>query len=591
MPITETEPKLNPDRPGAETRPAPRGSRPGRGGRTGRVSDPLASRLLTLPALVVVLAGFLLPLAVLVVYSFWPTVDGQVVHDWTFGNYSKIFESGGTYLPTLWDTFKFVGLSALITVVLTFPFAYFVAIKVRPSRRIFWLMAAVVPFWTSYLIRVFAWKNLFGDTGVINKVIVDLGLSSTPLEFFGFSRPAIVITFVYLLFPLAFLTSYITLERLDVRLLEAASDLGAKPWRRMTAIIVPFAKSGLIAGFIVCFITMVGDYVTPSLIGGTEGIFFSNLVVNQFGGSLQWGFGAALGLTLLVSIGLLLIALRAASGSVASAGEYTRQFTKERAPFLFGYSSLFLLFLYVPIGLLVLFALNDSEVVGFPIQGITFRWFEAVFNDPSLMDALYTSLNIAVITVLISVTLGSLAAVQLARTVGKIRNLSMLTIAAPMLLPPVVLGIGIIIGLNAIGVERGQWSIILAHVILTLPVATLLVLVRLEGFDRSQEQAAMDLGAKPVTAFLRITLPQALPGIIAAAMISFALSMDEFIMTFLVTGSDTTLPLYIFGSIRFEISPTLMALSALIILTSFLLIIIGAFAAFGRGKSLRPNGG
>jgi len=101
----------------------------------------------------------------------------------------------------------------------------------------------------------------------------------------------------------------------------------------------------------------------------------------------------------------------------------------------------------------------------------------------------------------------------------------------------------------------------------------------------------MDLGAKPVTAFLRVTLPQALPGIIAAAMISFALSMDEFIMTFLVTGSDTTLPLYIFGSIRFEISPTLMALAALIILTSFLLIIIGAFAAFGRGKSLRPNGG
>ncbi|MBN8867790.1 MAG: ABC transporter permease subunit [Solirubrobacterales bacterium] len=566
-----------------------KGRRFGGGGNVER--DPLASKLLSLPALLLVVIGFLLPLLVLVVYSFWPTVNGQILHEWTFDNYSKIFESGGTYLPTLLDTFKFVGLSALATVVLTFPLAYFVAVKVRPSRRIFWLVAAVVPFWTSYLIRVFAWKNMFGDTGVINTAITKLGLSSTPLEFFGFSRPAILITFVYLLFPLAFLTSYISLERLDIRLLEAASDLGAKPWRRLTSIIVPFAKSGLIAGFIVCFITMVGDYVTPSMIGGTEGIFFSNLVVNQFGGSLQWGFGAALGLILLISILLLLVALRATAGAVASAGEYTRVYVKERSPFLVAYSILYMVFLYTPIALLILFALNDSQVVGFPIKGFTLEWFQAVFDDPSLIDALYTSLQVAAITVLISVVLGTLAAVQLARAKGRIRNLSLLTISAPMLLPPVVLGIGIIIGLNAVGAERGLWSIIMAHVILTLPVATLLVMVRLEGFDRSQEQAAMDLGAKPVMAFLRITLPQALPGIVAAAMISFALSMDEFIMTFLVTGSDVTLPLYIFGSIRFEISPALMALAALIIIVSFLLIVIGAFVAFGRSKALRTDGG
>lgn len=553
--------------------------------------DPLASRFLSLPALLLVIVGFLLPLLVLVVYSFWPTVDGQIVHEWTFSNYSKIFESGGTYVPTLIDTFKFVGLSSLITVILAFPFAYFVAIKVKPSRRIFWLMAAVVPFWTSYLIRVFAWKNMFGDTGVINTAIEKIGLAADPVQFFGFSRPAIVITFVYLLFPLAFLTSYISLERLDIRLLDAASDLGAKPWRRLTSIIIPFAKSGLIAGFIVCFITMVGDYVTPSLIGGTEGIFFSNLIVNQFGGSLQWGFGAALGLILLVSIMLLLVALRGTAGSVSAAGEYTRQYVKERSPFLFAYSILYMLFLYTPIAMLILFALNDSQIVGFPINGLTLEWFQAVFDDPSLMDALYTSLRVAGITVLISVVLGTLAAVQLARAKGRIRAASLLTISAPMLLPPVVLGIGIIIGLNAIGAERGLWSIILAHVILTLPVATLLVMVRLEGFDRAQEQAAMDLGAKPVAAFMRITLPQALPGIIAAAMISFALSMDEFIMTFLVTGSDVTLPLYIFGSIRFEISPALMALAALIIMASFLLIVIGAFVAFGRGRALRTDGG
>lgn len=554
-------------------------------------ADPLRNPLLSTPALLIVVLGFFLPLLVLVVYSLWPTVDGVIVHSWTLENYDKVFGGDGVYLRTLLDTFWFVGLSALVTVLLTFPFAYFVAIKVRPSRRVYWLLAAVVPFWTSYLIRVFAWKNLFGDTGIINDGLNRLGVTSEPLTVFGFDRPAILITFVYLLFPLAFLTSYISLERMDVRLLEAANDLGARPWQRLMRIVVPFAKSGLLAGFIVCFITMVGDYVTPSMIGGTEGIFFSNLVVNQFGTSLQWGFGAALGLILLVSIGLLLIALRATTGSVSSAGEYTRQYVRERSPFLFLYSAVFMAFLYLPIALLVLFAFNDSVVVGFPINGLTTSWFQAVFDDPALIDAFWMSIRVAAIVVAISVTVGTLAAVQLSRAAGRLRNVSLFAISAPLLLPPVVLGIGIIIGLNAIGVERGLWSIIFAHLILTVPVATLLVLVRLEGFDRSQEHAAMDLGAKPLTAFARITLPQAVPGIIAAAMITFALSMDEFIMTFLVTGSEVTLPLYIFGSIRFEISPALLALSALMIAASFVLILLGAFVAIGRNRNVRPTEG
>jgi ABC-type spermidine/putrescine transport system permease subunit II len=571
--------------------PARHGRSAARAGRAGGAGerDPLRTPLLSLPAVLFVAVAFLLPLAVLVVYSLWTTVDGEIVRDWTLDNYRRFLQEG-TYSRTLLDTFWFAGLASLITVVLTFPFAYFVALKVRPSRRLLWILVAILPFWTSYLIRVFAWRNMFGDTGILNDALLRIGLISEPLTAFGLNRTAIVITFVYLLFPLAFLATYITLERMDPMLLEAGSDLGASARKRMQRIVLPMARSGLAAGFVLSFITMVGDYVTPSLIGGTSGTFYSNLVVNQFGNSLQWGFGASLGLILLVSVLLLLLVLRRATGAVETAGEYTKRYVPSRAPFLRAYALLFVAFLYLPIAVLVLFSFNDADYVGFPFQGATTYWFGAVFDDASLVDAFWTSIRVAAASVALSVTLGTAAAVQLARTRGRLRNLSLSTIAAPLLLPPVVLGIAIIIGLNALDVQRGLWTIVLGHSILTLPVVMLLVLSRLEGLDRNQELAAMDLGATPLKTFLRVSLPQAAPGVVAAAMIALALSMDEFIMTFLVTGADTTLPLYIFGSIRFQVTPVLTALSSLMVAASFLLMILGALIAFGRGRWNRTVG-
>jgi ABC-type spermidine/putrescine transport system permease subunit II len=204
-----------------------------------------------------------------------------------------------------------------------------------------------------------------------------------------------------------------------------------------------------------------------------------------------------------------------------------------------------------------------------------------------LIDSLSTSLQVAAIAVLVSVVIGTLAAVQIARVTGRLRSFNLAVIAVPLFLPPVVLGLAIIIGLNAIGLERGLWTIIAGHIIITLPVVTLMVLVRLEGLDRNQELAAMDLGARPWKAFLTVSVPQALPGIVAGAMIAFAMSMDEFILTFLVTGSQQTLPLYIFGSLRIRVTPDLNAISALLLGASFVLLTLGSLIAVGRDRLRR----
>jgi spermidine/putrescine transport system permease protein len=545
--------------------------------------------LLALPAVGFVGAVLFIPLIVLVVYSLWPTTDaGVIVHHWTFSNYTQIFKTS-VYTSTLLRSLWFVGCSAALTTALTFPLAYFIATRVPPSRRGLWVLIPILPFWTSYLIRVFAWMNIFGDQGVANTALMKLGLIHSPAAFLGFGRFAIVVTFVYLLFPLTFLTTYIALERSDPALRDAAKDLGASRWRTLARVTLPLARTGLLAGFAMAFITMLGDYATPQLIGGTSGSLFANLIINQFGPSVQWGFGSALTFLMLVAVVVLLLVVRKGSGSVESAGEYTRRFEPRRAGLLRVYAVAFMLFLYAPIALLVLFAFNTANYVGFPITGLTTQWFGAVFSNPQLVSALETSLSIAVVAVGASIVLGTLAAIYLSRAKGRLRAASMAVLGMPLFLPPLVLGLGIIIGLNSLGVQRGYWLIVIGHTVLIVPLVTLVTLARLEGLPANQEAAAMDLGAVPWQALLRITVPQALPAIAAGAMLGFALSMDEFILTFLVTGSTTTLPLYIYGSLRFQVDPSLVALSALLLGFSFVMLIGGALALGGlkglRGKN------
>lgn len=547
----------------------------------------LDSLWLGAPALAAVAIGVLLPMGVLVVYSLWPTVDQEVVHQWTLENYWRFFQ-GREYWQTLLKTFLFVGIASALTVMVTFPFAYYVALRVRPARRVAWVVLAVLPFFTSYLIRVLVWMNLLGDEGVLNDALLRSGLVDQPLGILGDNKSGIVITFVYLLFPLAFLTTYVVIERMNPALLDAGADLGATPRQRLMRITLPIARTGLLAGFIFCFIAMLGDYVTPLLIGGTEGYLYSNLITNQFGSSVQWGFGSALALILMVAIFGLLLSIRRVTGAAAEVGAYTRSFTPARSPGLRAYSLLFLVYLYAPIALLVLLAFNSRSTIGLPITGLTLDWFRQAAQDPLLVDSLRNSLQVATTAVGISTLVGTPAAVYLARRRGRVRDATLLTLALPMFLPPMLLGLAIIIGLDALGLSRGMWTIILGHIILTIPIVTMLVLVRLEGLDQNLELAAMDLGASPAVALVRISAPQAVPGIIAAGLISFALSMDEFILTSLVTGSDSTLPLYIFGQLRFSITPAVVAVSALLLLASGLLLVAGALiATIGRREGNR----
>jgi spermidine/putrescine transport system permease protein len=194
----------------------------------GEDSTELERRLLSIPAVAVILGGFCFPLGVLLVYSFWQTTNSGEVQPWhwTIVNYKRFF-TDAIYWQTLVRSFVFVTVASGIAVVSTLPVAYFVALRVTPQRRMVCILVAILPFSMSYLIRVVAWMTLLGDGGIINSGLRRAHLISSPLGVFGYNRYGIVLTFVYLLFPLSFLMTYVAIERMDPALLDSASDLGA----------------------------------------------------------------------------------------------------------------------------------------------------------------------------------------------------------------------------------------------------------------------------------------------------------------------------------------------------------------------------
>lgn len=542
------------------------------------------SSLLPLPGVALVVVAFIVPLAVVVLYSFRPTIAGQIGDGFTLDNYVRAFTES-VYLNSLLQTFLLVGAASAVAVALAFPAAYFVATKVSPKRRLTWLLVMILPYLTSYLIRVLAWMTLFGSSGLINKTLMNTGLIDAPLAAFQAGVVPIIITLAYLLFPVAFLTCYISLDRIPATMHEAGSDLGAGRLRRFLYVTLPLAKGGIAGAFILSFIAMLGDYLTPAMVGGTAGVMYANVITNQFGASLEWGFGSALAIVMLVGILLLMAIMRTmgGTGSIPSTG--ASEFVHRRAPLFRIYAFLILVFMYLPMGILVVFAFNDSNNIGLPFTGFTLRWFESLFSNFSLQDALVTSLQVAGISVVISLVLGTAAAMYIARHRTLWSTTSLTTLSMPLVLPPVILGIGILVVMNTLGVERGLWTIALGHTVLVLPMVTLVMIIRLESIDPNYELAAADLGAKPLTVFLRIVLPQIVPGLIAGALIALATSLDEFILTFLITGTDVTLPLYIFGSLRLGVSPDVAALATLMLTVSIGFVLIAAAAVLGRGRA------
>jgi len=189
-----------------------------------------------------------------------------------------------------------------VVVVVSYPIAAYIAFGVDRRRRNLWLLAVTIPFWTSYLLRVFAWKVILGYNGVINSSLLSLGIIYQPLEILLYNPFAVVLTLAHAWAPFALLPIYISLSRIDTSLIEASRDLGDSMLHVFRRVILPLSKPGLIAASLLIFIPTVGDYVTPQLVGGTSGLMIGNVVQSMFGRANNWPFGAAISVMTMITI-------------------------------------------------------------------------------------------------------------------------------------------------------------------------------------------------------------------------------------------------------------------------------------------------
>jgi len=252
---------------------------------------------------------FVLPFGLIVAYSFWVTIDYNVVHHWTLDNY-RYFFSVSTYIHTMWATVWVSVVATAATIGIAFPFTYWLVRYVRRGalQRLL-LVLVILPFWTSYLLRVYSWLNILGDQGAINRFLQWVHLTDHPVSFFLYDRPAVILVLVYLYFPFAVLTLYASLERFDWDQFKAAMDLGATPRTAIVRILLPQIRPGITTAVIFVFIPILGEYLTPQLVGGARGVMIGNLIVNFFTGA-QYTRGAAAALLIAALVVILLIVFR-----------------------------------------------------------------------------------------------------------------------------------------------------------------------------------------------------------------------------------------------------------------------------------------
>ena len=262
-----------------------------------------------LPGLLMLTFLFLIPMVIMLVFSFWRTnTNFDVVPEWNLNNYARFFNQP-TYIRTFAKTLVMAAAVTTFGLALALPFTYFLVRYVSRRVQRVVLLAVIVPFWTSYLLRVYAWQAILGETGALNQFLMAIGLIHEPLTLLVYNDYSVFVVLIYVYFPFAALALYAALEKFDFTQLNAAQDLGARPDQAFRHILVPQIRTGIITACIFVFIPILGEFLTPTLVGGASGNLIANQIVN-FTRQSQIPEGSALAIIIAVFVTIVLILFR-----------------------------------------------------------------------------------------------------------------------------------------------------------------------------------------------------------------------------------------------------------------------------------------
>lgn len=244
------------------------------------------------------------PLGTIVLYSFLTDGYLEIIREFTLANYIEAW-TNELYRSVMIRSLGVAMTVTLVTVVLAFPIAYFVSFHVEASKKSLWLFLITIPFWTSYLIRVFLWKVILGYNGVVNSGLIGLGIIDQPLDFILYNVNSVVITLAHAYAPFAILPIFVALEKIDRSLLEAGQDLGESKFVTFLRVTLPLAMPGVVASVLIVFIPTIGDYVTPQLVGGPEGRMVANLIQLQYLKLDNYPLGSAIAVSAMAIVTLV----------------------------------------------------------------------------------------------------------------------------------------------------------------------------------------------------------------------------------------------------------------------------------------------
>jgi len=276
------------------------------------VSAPMVKPLgrplwLALPGVLWLFAFIVVPLLFMVVVSFWSSGYYGTRPDFTFKNYLKLVHSP-LYSGQLVKTLRIACEATALSLLISYPVAYLLS-RTKGAAKLGLLLLLFVPFWASYVVRAFVWLPILGRNGVLNGVLLYLGIIRQPLDWLLYNEGAVLLGLVYVYTLFMTLPIYLSLDKIDPALVEAAADLGARPFRIFREVLWPLSRPGVIAGCIMVFLLTMSAFVTPQLLGGPRGIMFGNVIASQFLGNNDWAFGAALAVAMIAIVLVLFLAL------------------------------------------------------------------------------------------------------------------------------------------------------------------------------------------------------------------------------------------------------------------------------------------
>ena len=401
---------------------------------------------------------------------------------------------------------------------------------------------------------------------MINDFLIWTGVIDTPIQML-YNDFAVYLGIVYSYLPFMILPLYSNLERMDLDLLDAAADLGARRWRAFVDVTLPISVPGIIGGCLLVFIPAVGEFTIPALLGGADTLMIGRVLWDEFFINRDWPVASAVSVVLL----LLLIAPIMWFQRLQSR-EHEASAMKHRSPALasivaFGYA-----LLYIPIISVVIYSFNDSRLVTL-WGGFSLRWYASLLHDDKLLSAAFLSLRIAFVSATFATALGAIVALALHR-VARLRGRLLLSgmITAPLVMPEIITGLSLLFLFismaNLIGwpMNRGATTITIAHITFSMAYVVVVVRSRLSLMDDTLEEAAMDLGGRPVAVFFDVTVPMLLPALVSGWLLSFTLSLDDLVISSFVSGPGaTTLPMLIFAKVRLGVTPDINAITTIII--------------------------